>query len=402
MLSAVMFTASFSRFLWGPLQETISQSLGLSDNVVATLQGPVFAIPMAFSGMVLGAYFYRWSPRLLLGGLALLGLIGNLIGAFAGGFILLAISRALVGLSVGGATVIAYALVGQMFPRHWRGRAVTVVAIGEVCGAPVAFAAGGFALAVALPHGSWQGPLIELSLLQLPILVLLALGKKVAAPIPETHAAGVASGWRTVLEFRWVILPLLLARISVWIADGAVMVWAAPALSRHFGLDPLRIGAGIGTAFLISGIAGPVLGGPIADLCTRVGGPRLIASTLAGLAFISIAFAFFPVASTIGVAVLLLSLFLTLGYTIGTGAMTLATLSVPPQALGIFLGLSVTVGALFFVGAAPLVVSFAAGLFGGKAALPFALAIVCCVSSGMGGLILMLARDRFGGRNDIA
>jgi MFS family permease len=181
----------------------------------------------------------------------------------------------------------------------------------------------------------------------------------------------------------------------MWIADGAVLVWAAPCFARRFALPPDAIGGIMGAALLTTGLLGPLLGGPLADLCQRTGGPRRTVLALIVLALLSAPAALFALAPSPAVAGIVLAVFLTLGYTLGTVALTLGTIVIPSEVRGLYLALSVTIGALFFVGVAPLVISSLADRLGGESMLGQALAIACGVASLLGALVLAFTRHYF-------
>jgi MFS family permease len=138
---------------------------------------------------------------------------------------------------------------------------------------------------------------------------------------------------------------------------------------------------------LVSGILGPFIGGPLSDFCQKRGGPKLTMSALAALAFLSAPAALFAVAPTVPLEIVLLVIFLTLGFTIATSGMTVSLVVIPPEIRGVYLGLSFALAGLLFVGLAPIAVSVTAAALGGERKIAAALAIVCAVAVTAGGLI---------------
>lgn len=192
-----------------------------------------------------------------------------------------------------------------------------------------------------------------------------------------------------------MVAPLLLARIMVWTADGAVLVWGAPAIARRFELTPDRVGAILATSLLVGGVLGPLLGGPLADICQRSGGPRRTVTALAGLSLLCTPAALFAATPTATLAGIALTVFLTLGFILGVAATALATIVVPSELRGLFLAIQVTAAALFCFGVAPLVVSGISGVLGGPDSIGQALALVCSVTSFVAFIVLLLARRGF-------
>jgi predicted MFS family arabinose efflux permease len=389
LLALSAWGVNYARFSLGPLQEAMRINLSLSDNQMAWLQGPALAVPMALVAIPMGLLIDRFPRTRLFLLFATLSLVANVLAALASTTALLFAARCLTGLSLAAILVAAYSMVADLYVPGQRGRATMVVAIGEIGGAPAAFALGGVLLTMrGVGAGGWRCSLLWMSVVLLPVaLSMLALREP-----PRTGAAvknpPLRKVWAELWRFRVVILPLLVARIMVWIADGAVLVWAAPTLSRRFGFPPDRIGAIMGTTLLVSGILGPTLGGPLADLCYRAGGPRRTVTVLGILALLSALAALFAIMPSPTLACILMCSFLTLGYTIGTAAITLATIVIPGEFRGLYLAITITVGALFFIGVAPLIVSGLSSAIGGPAKIGQALAIVCGTASFLAAIIL--------------
>jgi len=399
-MAAAIWGVGFARAALGPLQEAMRAGLALSDQQVAWLQGPTVALPMALGAIPLGLLANHY-PRARLLALAVAGaLTATALSVFATKLPVLFASRSLIGFAIAAVSVAAYSMVADLYQPAQRGRATMIVAIGEVGGAPAAFALGGALLAIGpaaspLALEPWRGALLWMTVLLLPVLLLMLWVREPSRTQVQVRNPSLHEVWHELWAYRRVLGPLMLGRMMMWIADGAVLVWAAPSFARRFQLPPDKIGAIIGAAMLVSGLLGPLLGGPLADLCQRTGGPRRTVTALIGLAVLSVPTALFAIAPDATTAGVLLAVFLTLGYTLGTAALTLGTIVVPGELRGVYLALSVTIGALFFVGVAPLVISSVANALGGEAMVAKALALSCAISSLLGAGILIATRRFF-------
>lgn len=403
LLSTAIWGVGYARMGLGPLQEALRVDLALSDNHVAWLQGPTIAGPMALGAIPLGLLVDRYSRARLFLVFVVVASVATAMTAFASSLTMLFISRGLIGFSIAGVTVAAYSMVADLYAPAQRGRATMVVAVGEVSGAPLAFAVGGMLLAMsgsAAVFGleGWRWALLLMSVVLLPVLLLTFLVREPPRTGIVVKNPPVREVWPELWRYRAVLGPLLLARIMMWIADGAVLIWAAPSFSRRFDLPPDRIGAIMGSALLAGGLFGPIFGGPIADWCQRTGGPRRTITALMILALLSAPAALFILAPSATLAGVLLGVFLTLGYTLGTAALTVGTIVIPGEVRGLYLALTVTIGALFFIGAAPLVVSALSGALGGPAMIGQALAISCATTSLLGAIVLAVSRRNFPAR----
>lgn len=399
ILSLTTWTVGYARFMLGPLQETLSKALNLDDNHIALIQGTAVAVPMALAAIPLGLLSDRVSRArlyLLFIGLAL---IAPVIQALAHSFIVLFAARCLTGLAIAWVLVTAYAMGADLFPPETRGRAYIVMALGEMGGPPAAFAVGGLLLtAYGTLHpiagmDDWRLALLSMCVPLLPIWFLLfALreprveGRAAESP-PLAHAA------RALWEYRRILVPLLVARITVWVADGAVVVWGAPLFARRFDLPPSQIGAIMAMVMLVGGLAGPAIGGGVADYCQKRGGPRRTMSVMALLSLAALPFALFALLPQSGWVIFAMTAFVTIGFTINLPALTVGTIVIPSHLRGSYLAVTITTGALFSIGVAPLAVSLLATLMGGPNHLGPALSVVCALSSLLGAVVFIIGRS---------
>jgi MFS family permease len=401
LLAAATWVAMYSRSALGPLQETIRASLSLSDNQMALLQGAAMALPMALGSIPLGLLADQVSRARMLSFFVCLSCASCVFSAVASEFSLLFIARCLAGLSSAAILIACFSLIGDLYAPEERGRASMVVASGEIFGAPAAFAIGGTLVVMVgttpgmtLPGwelADWRWSLLWMAGLLIPIVLLTLLLREPPRSDVVREKPPLRVVWPELWRYRTVAMPVLLARAMIWLADGAVFVWAAPTFARKFDLAPDRVGAMIGVVLLVSGLLGPVLGGPLADFCQRRGGPRQTMAALAGIALLSVPAALFAVMPSAVSAACVLAVFLTLGFTISTAGVTLSIIVIPGELRGFYLGITFTVGSLFFVGLAPLAVSMLSGFLGGEAMIGRALAIVCASAGALGAIVFGLS-----------
>lgn len=400
LLAIAVWAAGYAtRGCLAPLQEAIKGSLSLGDNQIALLQGMGLAVPMALCAVPLGLLADRASRARMLLCFMALALLSCVLSALATDFTFLLGTRALAGFSSAGVGLAAYSIVGDLFAATERGRATMVMAIGEMGGAPAAFALGGTLL--VMMAGSehqvedWRLSLLWMAAVVVPVLPAMLLVREPPRTGLAVENPPLRRVWPELWQYRTVAVPIQLARASLFIADGAVFVWGAPLFSRTYHLSPDRIGAIMGAALLAGGLLGPALGGPLVDFCQRRGGPRLAITAMAVVALLSLPAALFPLMADANVAGLMLGIFLTLGFTIAAAALALTLIVIPGELRGLNLGISLIVGSLFFVGLAPLAVSGLSGMLGGEAMIGMALAIVCVTMSLLNAVVLLAARRYF-------
>lgn len=387
LLALAMATSNYARTALGPLQESVRLALGLSDNQVALLQGPAITWPVVFAAIPLGLLVDRHSRARVLAVFVAVVLLGTVATAFAGSFTMLLAARCVVGIAAAAVPIAALSLVADWYAPEWRGRAKIVTSIGELAGASAVFALGGILLArLGSVADAWQttmlwlaGPLV---LIAFAMLALQEPGRGEARRSNSSTRGTLAEVW----QYRSVIAPLLTGKIMVGTAYSAVVTWTVPALTRTFDLTPDRTGSIMGMVLLVSGIAGPIAGGALADFCHRTGGPQRTMTVLSGLALLSIPAGVFVMLPSVSAASALLVLFLTLISVIGITEMTLTTIVIPNELRGLCLSILIAAGLVFGVGLAPLAVSLLSGVLGGPAMIGKALAIICVATGVLGAI----------------
>lgn len=389
-------TGIYARTTVGPLQETIRVALALSDNQMALLQGPALALPLLVGAIPLGLAIDRFSRVRVLFVATAINLVGSLFTAIAPSFATLFAARCLVGLAAPATAIAAYSLVADLFAPAQRGRATMVVVLGQVAGSAAAFALGGELLSTfgSRPDG-WRLAMLWMASLHVPVILLLLAMREPLRLDLGAEKPTVRDTWPALWRYRAVIATLLGGMALVGFADGAALVWSAPTISRRFGLSVDQIGAVMAIVLLVSGIAGPIAGGFLADVSNRAGGPRQAVSMLIGIALLSVPLGVFAVMPTVATMTLPLTLFLASGAAINVAVTALAVVVLPNQLRGICMAMFWAVGGLFGLALAPLAVSSVSGSLGGTHTIAKALAFVAATTSVFGVAVFVLGRRYF-------
>lgn len=382
LITIAASAGTYARTALGPIQEPLRIALSLSDNKIALLQGPALALPLILGAIPLGLVVDRFARVRLLQVSILVVLLASGLTFITSSFPMLFLSRCLVGLAAPATGVIAYSLVADLYPTDQRGRATMAILIGQVVGMSGVFilAAGFFSIVGNRPE-HWRQVFL---LLMVPVVVALFL----TVAMREPQRAGVVvrpSTTSTTFKELWsykAIFGILLAGVAmVGLADGAALVWAAPSLSRIFGLSTERAVAIIGSILFVAGIAGPLAGGGLSDLCQRIGGPRCTARLLIVLAVLSVPGGLFAVVPTPLYASIALGVLLTVGATTNLIVTTLTVVILPNELRGLCTSINWAVGSVFGFGLAPLAVSLLSNAIGGQTLIGESLAIVCVTTS---------------------
>jgi len=393
LLAFAMAGAGYTRTAISPLQEAMRLALALSDNQMALLQGPVIGVPVALAAIPLGLLIDRTCRVRLLEVLLVLSVLGSLFTAFASSFSLLLLARGLAGVTGLGIVPVVFSIVADLYPPAQRGRAVTVALVGQVAGNSAAFAFGGALLAMSgsEPEG-WRWSMLWLNALLVPILLLSLLLRE-----PNRTGLVIANPtarqiWGELRHYRIVIVVIATAIVLVEIAIGAMLIWGAPMLSRNYGLPPETVGGTMAMGMLVSGILGPLVGGMLADLCQRTGGPRRTVSVLGGIALVSAPaglFAFLP--GVTGASILLVSV-MTIMLVVVVMGMALFTIVIPNELRGLCMSALVAACILSGLAVAPLAVSLLSSAMGGLIMIGKALSIVCVAASLLAAMTFAMGR----------
>ena len=395
LLALTMATGNCMLWVFSAVQEGAKADLALSDAQLGLLQGLAVSLPLAVLSIPVGILVDRGNRVRLLLAMSAAWTLGTLLTGWAPSATMLFAARMLTGLGANISTTVAISLAADLCRPEARGRSLLLLTIGKYAGLALAFALGGWLLArfggLTTP-GAWRS--VHLTLGGASAVLTLAL-LLLREPVRREQRVGAAAPLREVAAELWgyrrFLAPLFLGQVSVLMADSAATIWAAPVLSRQFGLSPPDFAGWMGAVTFGSGVTGALLGGFAADWGHRRArrGGILIGAVAAAL--IALPAAAFPLAP--GVPGFALALFvLLLGGTI-TGLVTATALAVllPNELRGLAVGAFIAVGGLIAFGLSPSLVVAVSGAFGGEAGLAPALALVGTAVSALGCLGFALA-----------
>lgn len=381
-LALAMTTGWMAMGSFAIVQEGAKAELGLSDYGLSVVQGVGAAVPLVLFSIPVGILVDRANRVRLLIALALIWTAGTLLTAWAGGVATLFVARMLTGIGATGAVTAALSLGADWCAPAQRGRAMLIISLGKALGTALGFAAAGWLLglyvhgAPALAHTPWRSVHVTLgiasALLILPLLLLREPARTEVASANPPLRVVAAELW----ERRAFLLPLFVGQTSVVMADVAAGVWAAPVLSRGYGLRPEDVAGWLGALLFVAGVGGAVVGGLAADAGQKRGRRGGVVSGAIVAAAVGVPAALFPIAPNptwfaAGLGVLVLA-----GAVTGVVASVALTVLVPNEIRGLTIGAFISVAGLIGYGIAPTLVVWVGGLLGGEAHLGAALAVV--------------------------
>jgi MFS family permease len=389
LLMMVGFTAMGS---FGTIQESAKRELGLSDTTLGMIQGMGAAVPLLVFSIPIGLLVDRFNRVRLTLILAAIWTIGSALTALAPDVPTLFAARMLTGIGTTGALTAALSLSADLCAPEQRGRAMLIVNLGKAAGVAAAFALTGWfyglyvkgalpAIAGAMPWRNTQAVIAILSaVLLLPLLLM-------REPVRHEVEAGPGAPFRTVARELWArrafLVPLFAGQVAVVMADAAAGIWAAPILSRNYGLQPQDFAAWMGALLIGTGIAGGVLGGIAADLGQKSGrrGGILIGAVIA--AAIGIPAALFSISPSVPVFAVALGVLVLCGTVTGLITSVALTVLIPNELRGLCIGAFIAIAGLIGYGLAPSLVAGTSGLLGGEHHLGQAQALVGMIVSAL-------------------
>ena len=401
ILALTICSAAAMRSVFSPVQEVVKLDLRLTDLQMSLIQGLAASIPIAILAAPLGWVVDHAHRVRILAALAGVWTVGTLATAYAPGFTALFLTRMLAGLGAVCALPVAISIAADLCAPERRGRALLLLSLGTTVGGALAFALGGSLFgALAAAHVSLLGlsPWRSLHLIfgaasALLIAPLLGLAEPARQEL-EAPGAALVPALQALWRRRGFLAPLFIGQIGVVMADTAAGIWAAPVLSRNFGLHPADFAGWMGLTLLGSGILGGVIGGLTADLghqSRRRGGILIGAVIASGL---SIPAALFPIMPSVPGFAALLALMLVSGAVTGLVTATAIAVLIPNDIRGVCLGAFIVIGAIVGFGLAPTLVSLCSTALGGEAHLSLALAVTGLGASGISFLAFVAAAFR--------
>jgi predicted MFS family arabinose efflux permease len=386
LLAASLCAGSSLRNLFSPLQETIRLDLGLSDVQIGFIQGIAMSIPITLLSLPFGWLIDRGNRARLLCGLSLCWVGGTFVAAFSHGFALLFLSRMLIGFGLFCAIPTTISLAADLSSRTYRGRAIFPLLVGDIVGAAAAFSLGGEALSAMsssttvrfIGLSPWRT--VHLMFGSVGLIITLVLISTLREPTrnerDKTSRIRPLEALEELWARRYLLIPLCIGQLGVVMAGAVAGIWSAPSMMRHYGLAVSDVGNDIGIVLLITGLAGAVLGGIMADAGQN---SQQRFGVMVGAVIVSAAalpMSFFAIMPGPNGFIALLSLLLLAGAVLSVITSTVLASVIPNELRGMSLSIFGMLNGLAGFGIAPTLVPAMTKLMSQGNALGVALAVV--------------------------
>ena len=267
VLTAMNLLNYIDRYVPSAVKDLFKKDLGFTD-VQTSLPLTAFVIVYMLTSPVFGSLADRWSRKVLIASGVALWSLATAGAALATGFVSFMIARSLVGVGEAAYATISPSLISDYYPPDRRNRILTFFYVAIPVGAALGFTIGGL---VGHAYG-WRTafPVCGLPGLLAAGLVLLIKepqrGGLDAKPVREVPS------WPEALRVLRRTAPYLFAvagYVAVTWAGGGMADWFPTFLSRYRGMNTAEAGSLTGTATVVGGLAGTLVGGLLADWLKR-------------------------------------------------------------------------------------------------------------------------------------
>jgi MFS family permease len=256
----------FDRQVPGAVAEPIRTALDLNDQQLGWIT-TAFVLLYAAVGMPLGHWADVGRRKVILAGGVLVWSVFTALSGLAWNFWSLFVLRLGVGVGEASCAPAANALLGDLFPRERRGRAIAVFMLGL----PLGLGLSSFISGQVAHHWGWRQAFYVAGL---PGLVLGLLCLRIPEPArgaSEVHGVGAARREGNALfallripTLWWIILSGALHNFNMY----ALGAFLSPLLQRYHGLKVHEAGVVSGIVYCFGGL-GILLGGWACDWMVR-------------------------------------------------------------------------------------------------------------------------------------
>ncbi|HKB47323.1 MAG TPA: MFS transporter, partial [Ktedonobacterales bacterium] len=226
------------RWVGSAVAPLIQAEFDLSDFSIGLL-GSAFTLVYALAALPFGLWADRGRRNVVLGAGVLIWSLATLLTGLTRNFAQLFATRAVLGIGEASYFPAGTSLLGDYFPRHLRGRVMSIWSAGSAIGIALGFAGGGL-IAASL---GWRAAFFASAV---PGVVFAILAFRLREPLrgsaeergPRLERTTDASlktmfGLLRIASLRWTIL----SQTALFFVLGADAYWLPTLLTRRFGMS---------------------------------------------------------------------------------------------------------------------------------------------------------------------
>jgi MFS family permease len=266
LMAAINCLNYADRWVGSAVAPLVQREFTLSDFSVGLL-GSAFTVVYALGALPFGVWADRGARRLVIGTGVTVWSLATLLTGLTRSFVQLFMARALLGIGEASYFPAGASLLGDLFPRQLRGRAMSIWSGGSALGIALGFAGGGL---IAARFG-WRPAFFVTAI---PGLILALLVFRIREPVRGSAESAGPPARDRVAASRLTISRLLHIRTLRWtivsqtvlfFVLGADAYWLPTFLTRRFEMSIDQAGTLAGGVLVLGGLFGTLLGGWVAD-----------------------------------------------------------------------------------------------------------------------------------------
>ena len=286
ILTAMNLLNYVDRYVPSAVKDLFKGDLGMSDKQTS-LPLTAFVFVYMIASPIFGSLSDRWSRKVLIAAGVALWSLATGAAAFSVGFWSFLAARALVGVGEAAYATLSPSLISDFYPPDRRNRILTIFYVAIPVGAAVGFTVGGM---LGQAYG-WRVAFMACGFPGLLAAAAVLLVKDPGRGTYDTDKDVRPPAWPDALRILKRNRPYVFAVVGytlVTFAGGALADWFPTFLHRIRGFSIEQAGSITGTATVVGGLGGTILGGLLGDRMrgrTRqpylaVSGLSMIAATL--------------------------------------------------------------------------------------------------------------------------
>ena len=267
---AVMFGINFlnymDRWVGSAVAPLIQVEFGLSDFSIGLL-GSAFTLVYAVGALPFGLWADRGLRKNVIATGVTVWSLATLLTGFTTNFLQLFVTRAILGVGEASYYPASTSLLGDYFPRHLRGRIMSIWSAGTAFGIAAGFAGGG----VLATRFGWRpaffftaAPGLLFALLAFGLREPLRGAAELEGPrLERTRDASV----QKMLDLLHIgtLRNTIFSQTALFFVVGANAYWLPTLLTRRFGMTVGEAGTLSGGVIVLGGLIGTLVGGYVAD-----------------------------------------------------------------------------------------------------------------------------------------
>ncbi len=289
MIAMIYLFASTDRNIMSILLVPIQKEYGANDTTMGWITGAAFTFVYAVAGFPLARLADRGNRRNLIAASVVVWSAFTAACGIATTLITLLLARIGVAAGEAGSQPGAMSMIGDLFPRHRRGIAMSFTQVGSALGSGV----GAFVAGATADRYGWRAAFLVMGIpgVLFGVLLFLTMREPKRGVYETLSTRPPATSWESIRYIFSVptVVRLVAAKIVLNLAVGGILAWMPAFFMRVHHLSATEMSAGFGLSLAAGSITATLTAGLATDHLSKRGERWRIyyccASLLCGIPF---------------------------------------------------------------------------------------------------------------------